>query len=107
MRAGLPQRPDEIQHRKQAGRAGQVDLATLCQAGGAVLAVATLTCSLLNVISANQAIALGLPATVLVIGGLIASSVPDPSVSSRLGFQAGLRAGALVNLYRSFVRYRG
>ena len=107
MCAGLPQRADEIQHHEQAGRADQVDLATLCQAGGAVLAVATLTCSLLDVISADQAIALGLPAAVLVLGGLIASSIPDPSVSSRLGFQAGLRAGALVNLCRSLVRYRG
>lgn len=88
-------------------RAGQAGLAALWQAGGAVLALATLTCTELGLVSAQQAIAIGLPAAVLIIGNLIAASIPDPSTSSRLGLQAGLRAGTLVNLWRSLIRHRG
>ena len=101
MRADSPQRPDDVQHRHLAG------LAPLSQVGGTVLALATLTCSLLGVVSAQQAIAMALPAAVLIIGDLIAASIPDRSTSSRLGFQAGLRAGTLVNLCRSRGRHRG
>lgn len=101
MRTGPPQRPDNFLHRQQTG------LAALCQIVGAILLLATLMCSLLGVISAQQAIAMGLPAAVLIIGDLTAASIPDVSTSSRLGFQAGLRAGTLVNLWRSFVRRGG
>jgi len=101
VRTGSPQQPADIKSRHQAG------LTALCQVGGTVLALATLTCSLLEVISAQQAIAMGLPAAVLVTGDLITASIPDPSTSKRLGFRAGLRAGSLVNLCRSLVRHRG
>lgn len=101
MHAKPPQRPDDFPHRQQAG------LAALCQASGAILALAALTCSLLGLISAQQAIAMALPAAVLIIGDLIAVSIPDPQTGHRLGFQVGLCAGALVNLWRSLVRHRG
>jgi len=97
---GSPQRRDDIPHR----RAG---LSSFCQASGAVLALATLTCARLGVVSAQQAIAMGLPAAVLILGDLIVASVPDPSTGSRIGFQAGLRAGAIVNRWRFLVRPRG
>jgi hypothetical protein len=99
--AGPPQRPDDFPHRQQAG------LAALCQASGAILALAALTCSLLSLISAQQAIAMALPAAVLIIGGLIAAPIPGHSTAGRLGFQAGLRAGTFVNLWRSLIRHRG
>lgn len=97
---GSPQRPDNLLPRKQRG------LAALCRASGAVLALATLTCSLLGIVSAQQAIAMALPAAVLIAADLIAASVPDPSTGRRLGFQAGLRAGTLVNRWRSLLRHR-
>jgi len=101
VRAGSPQRPEDVKPRHPPG------LAALCQVGGAVLALATLTCSLLELISAQQAIAMGLPAAMLVTGDLITASVPDPSTSKRLGYQVGLRAGTLVNMCRSLGRHRG
>lgn len=101
MHAGPPQRPDDFLHRQQAG------LAALCQAAGAILALATLACSLLRLVSPQQAIAMALPAAVLIIGDLIVASIPDLSTSNRLGLQAGLRAGTLVNLWRSLLRHRG
>jgi hypothetical protein len=101
VRAGSPQRRQDAKLRHQAR------LPALCQVGGAVLALATLTCTLLELISAQQAIAMGLPAAMLVTGDLITASVPDPSTSKRLGFQVGLRAGTLVNLCRSLGRHRG
>lgn len=100
MYAGPPQRPDDLPHRQRAG------LVALCQASGTILALAALTCSLLGVVSAQQAIAMALPAAVLITGDLIAASITGHSTAGRLGFQAGLRAGTLVNLWRSLIRHR-
>lgn len=100
MAAGEPQQPDDGKQRPWAR------IAAWCQVIGAVLAIATLTCSLLGVISAQQAIALGLPATLLVVGGLIAAAAVDPSEGERLGFLAGLRAGTLLRRQRSLFRRR-
>lgn len=102
MAAGEPQQPDD-DNRTQRRRAR---LAAWCQDIGAVVAIVTLTCTLLNVISAQQALALGLPAMLLIIGGLIAAAAIDPSISGRRGFRAGLRVGGLLRRLRSLCRRR-
>jgi hypothetical protein len=99
MVAGDPQQPDDHRRQRQHAR-----VAAWCQAVGAVLAIATLTCSLLDVISAQQAIALGLPAALFIIGGLIAAASVDPSTAEQLGIRAGLRVGTLLRLFRSAFR---
>ena len=101
MAAGEPERPDDNPQRRRAR------VATSCQVIGAVLAIATLICSLLGAISAQQAVALGLPAAVLILGGFIAVWVPDPQASHRLGFQASVHVGVLLKLWRSVVRRHG
>ncbi len=101
MAAGKPQQPEDYRLRRRSR------VATSCQVIGAVTVIATLVCSLLGVISAQQAVALGLPAVVLTLGGLIAIWGPDPQTGHRLGFQAGLHVGVLIKLWRSVVRRHG
>lgn len=96
MAAGEPEKPDDDRPQHWWATA-----AAWCQIIGAALAIITLICSLLGVISAQQAVALGLPAVVLILGGLIAVWVPDPQTGHRLGYQAGRQVGALLNLWRS------
>jgi hypothetical protein len=48
--------------------------------------------SALNVISAQQAIAMALPAVLTTVGGLIALTVPDAWAAWRRGFQHGCDA---------------
>lgn len=103
MAAGEPRQPDDNRTQRQRAR-----LAAWSQVIGAVLAIVTLTCTLLNVISAQQAIALGLPAILLIIGGLITTATIDPSTSGQRGLQAGLRVGRLLRRLRSsFCRRAG
>lgn len=102
MAAGEPQQPDD-DNRTQRKRAR---LAALSQVIGAVLAIVTLTCTLLNVISAQQAVAAGLPAALLIVGGLIAAAAVDPSSTERRAFQAGLRVGKLLRRLRASLRRR-
>jgi hypothetical protein len=102
MYAGAPQQPDDDDSRQRhRGR-----IAVWCQIAGAVLALATLTCSLLDLISAQQAIALGLAAALLIVGGLIADAVPDLPVGYRSGFRAGLRAASVLSRLRTLFRRR-
>lgn len=100
MAAGDPEEPDDNLLR------GRATMAALCQVAGVALAIATLVCSLLAVISAQQAVALGLPAVVLILGGLIAVWVPDHQTGRRLGYQVGRVTGALLNLWRSLAHRR-
>ena len=102
MDAGAPQEPDD-DHGQQGHRAR---LAVWCQVAGAVLALATLACSLLGVISAQQAIALGLPAVLLIVGGVIATAARDLPAASGSGFRAGLRTGSALSRLRSRLRRR-
>lgn len=102
MAAGEPQQPDD-DNRTQRKRAR---LAALSQVIGAVLAIVTLTCTLLNVISAQQAVAAGLPAVLLIVGGLIAATAIDPSSTERRAFRAGLRVGKLLRRLRASLRRR-
>jgi hypothetical protein len=96
-----------VLHRPDGGpRPQRATVAGWCQAASAALAIATLAFALADVISAQQAVAMGLLAVVLAAGGLIAVSVADPQTAARLGFQAGLRTGALVRVLRSLAAAR-
>ena len=81
--------------------------AAWCVSAGLILGIAAVTCVALDVISAQQAIALGLPGALLIVGGLIAmAAVPDAATSRWLGFQAGLQVGSLLSRLRSVFRRR-
>lgn len=102
MAAGEPEQPDVDDGRlRQRAR-----MAAWCQAVGAVLAIATVTCARLDVISTQQTVALGLPAVMLIVGGVIAASTIDTATAQRLGFRAGLHTGLLVRRVRSLFRGR-
>jgi uncharacterized membrane protein len=64
-------------------------LAPWCAAFGAVLSLVTVIVSALDAISAQQAIAMALPAGMTTVFGMIAMTVPDAWVAWRRGFQHG------------------
>lgn len=103
MDAGAPQQPDDDESRQRY----RARLGAWCQVAGAVLALATLIRSLLDVISAQQAIGLELSAALLIIGGIIATLVSDTSVGYESGFRAGLRTGFVLSRLRSLHRRYG
>jgi hypothetical protein len=70
---------------------------------GAVAAI----CLALGAVSVQQAIAVGLPAAILIISGFVLATMPDPATGRRSGFQAGFLAGSLLRLWRSVFRHRG
>jgi hypothetical protein len=74
---------------------------------GIVLGVAAVICLGVRVIAIPQAIALALPAVLLVIGGVIWGAPPDAATSGRLGFLAGFQIGSLVSRLRSLFRRPG
>jgi uncharacterized membrane protein len=61
---------------------------------GTVLDVATVIVSALDAVSAQQAIAMALPAGLITAGGFIALLVPDPWNAWRRGFRHGCEAAA-------------
>jgi hypothetical protein len=69
---------------------------------GVILGTAAVTCLALDAVSAQQAIAIGLPGALLIVGGLIAAAVPDPVTGRRHFFRAGFRMGSLLSRFRSF-----
>jgi hypothetical protein len=96
----VPPQPPEGRNppRRRARRAAW------CVSAGVILGAAAVTCLALGAISAQQAIALGVPGALLIVGGLIAAAVPDASASRRMGFQAGLLMGPLLGRLRSVFR---
>jgi hypothetical protein len=56
---------------------------------GAILGLVTIILSAASLVSATQAIALALPATIITIGGLIRSVFPDYYTAWRRGFRQG------------------
>jgi hypothetical protein len=60
---------------------------------GAALGLSTVMLSAINAISAQQAIAMALPATVTTVGGLIYMLVRDSRTAWQRGFQQGCQAG--------------
>ncbi len=63
-----------------------------CTVAGTVLDVATVIVCALNAVSAQQAIAMALPAGLITAGGVIALLVRDPWVAWRRGFEQGSAA---------------
>jgi uncharacterized membrane protein len=69
-------------------------LAPWCTAFGAALSLVTVIVSALDAISAQQAIAMALPAGLTTVFGLVAMTVPDVWVAWRRGFQHGYETAA-------------
>jgi hypothetical protein len=101
MNAGPPQRPEGHHPRRPHARP-----AAWCVSAGAILGTPSLTCLALGAVSGQQAIALGLPGALLIVGGLIAAAVPDAATGQRLGFQAGFQMGWLLGRLLSVLRPR-
>jgi membrane-bound ClpP family serine protease len=80
--------------------------AAWCAGAGVVLGVAAVTCLALHTISAQQAIAIGLPGVLLIVAGLI-FIVPDAATSRRMGLEAGVQTGTFLNRLLSVFRRRG
>jgi hypothetical protein len=97
MAAGEPRQPDD----NKRGQRQRATVAAWCQAAGALLAIVAVVFAGLNVITAQQTIALGLPAVLLIVGGVIAASTVDRSTAEQLGFRTGLHVGKLLRWLRS------
>ena len=78
-----------------------------CTAAGMVLGTAAVICLVVHVITVQQAIAMALPAALLIIGGVIWGTPPDAAAGGRLGFYAGFNLGSLLSRLRSLFRQRG
>jgi hypothetical protein len=76
----------------------------LCTAAGLALGTVTVICLSLGICGGDQAVALGVPAALLVISGLLAAAIPDPAAGHRFGFKAGLQAGSMLSRWRSVLR---
>ncbi len=64
--------------------------------GGLLLGLITIILGAFNQVSAQQVIALALPATVITIGGLINRLIPDAWTAWRRGFKQGCRIAVIV-----------
>jgi hypothetical protein len=80
--------------------------AAWCVAGGAIGCTAVLICLAVGVLTAQRAIALGLPAALLLFAGLVIAAAPDPAAGRRAGFKAGFLAGSLLTRLRFVFRRR-
>jgi hypothetical protein len=99
---GPPQDPEGDDPARPRARA-----AAWAMGAGIVLGAVAVICLVSRAIVVQQAIAMALPAALLVIGGVIWGSPPDPATGRRLGFQAGFQLGSLVTRLRSLFRRRG
>jgi hypothetical protein len=66
---------------------------------GAALGLSTVILSAINAISAQQAIAMALPATVALVAGMVHMIVADPLTAWQRGFQQGCQAGIPCQLH--------
>jgi hypothetical protein len=73
---------------------------------GAILGTVAVTCLGLGAVSAQQAIALGLPGALLIISALIEGASPSAATNRQLSFQAGFQVGWLVSRFGSVFRQR-
>jgi hypothetical protein len=101
MEAEAPQEPEDDSPPRLRAR-----LAVWCEGAGVILGVATVVCSLADTITAQQAVAIGLPAVLLIAAGLITAASPDASTGRRIGFQVGLIFGSLTTVWRFLFRHR-
>ncbi len=96
MNAEPPQRTDrQGRYRRQARLA--MWLAGVGIGGGLAIVIA----AALGEISVKQTIMLGVPAAVLILGGLMVGVARDPESAERLGFRSGLTVGSLRKRWRS------
>jgi hypothetical protein len=98
MEPGPPQ-PEDVRPRKLRAVG-----AKWAVAAGVVLGLAAAICLALDAISGQQAVAIAMPGIVLIIGGLIVATLPDPETGRRLGFHAGVSAGSLLNRWLTAFR---
>jgi hypothetical protein len=94
-----PPQPEDLGPRRS-----RVVAAAWCAGSGLVLGSTAVICLALGVVSGRQALAIGMPGALLLLFGLIAAAIADPASGQRLGYRAGLRAGALVSRWQSFLR---
>ena len=88
----LPQRARHVVSWSQA-RPGATSMCA-----GAVLGVSTVVFSAINAISAQQAVAMAVPAIVAITGGLVRMLVLDSWAAWRRGFEHGCRAALAYRL---------
>ena len=62
---------------------------------GGILGLVTIILSAVNIVSAQQAIALALPTTVITISGVLRNVIPDASTAWRRGFKEGCRVAVI------------
>jgi hypothetical protein len=98
MDAGPPQ-PEEI-----SPCSPRVVRAAWSAAGGVILGTSAVICLAIDAISGQQAVAMALPAALLIVGGLIVVAIPDPATGHQRGFRAGSRAGSLLRRWRCVFR---
>ncbi len=92
----------------QRGRDGRAARRAPWFAGvGIGAGVATVIAFALGDLSGRHAIMLGLPAVVLIFGGLVVAVLSDPETAERQGFRAGLKAGTLRRRWRSLFDRQG
>jgi hypothetical protein len=72
-----------------------------------ILGAAAVICLTLDAVSVQQAIAVGLPAVLLIFTGIVLAMLPDQATGQRTGFRAGILAGSLLSRWRSAFRHRG
>jgi hypothetical protein len=95
-----PPQPEDLGPRRS-----RMITAAWCAGAGLAIGSTALICLGLGVVSGRQALAIGVPGVLLLLFGLIIATMADPASGQRLGFQAGLRVGALVSLWQSFLRW--
>jgi hypothetical protein len=100
MNAGPPQ-PEDISPRSSRGVR-----AAWGAAAGVILGTSAVICLAVGVISGEQALAMALPAVLLIVGGLVVMAMPEPATGQRRGFRAGLFAGSLRRRWRGVHRRR-
>jgi hypothetical protein len=95
----VPRKGDKQVHdallRQRLGRARfspRERLAACCTVVGTTTVVITVILSATNAVSAQQSIAMGLPAGAIAMGGLLGLIVPDPWTAWRRGFRQGCEA---------------
>jgi hypothetical protein len=93
--------PEDLSPRRARG-----SRAAWCVAGGAISCTAVLICLAVDILSVQRAVALGLPAALLLIGGLIFAAIPNPAAGRQAGFRAGFLAGSLLTRWRFVFRRR-
>jgi hypothetical protein len=99
---GPPQEPED--HEDHDPARPRARAAAWCMAAGSILGTAAVLCLVFRAIVVQQAIAMALPAALLVIGGVIWGSPPDAETGRRLGFQTGFQLGSVVSWLRSLFR---